>query len=107
MVEGRHAPDIFKEFLDLFHQMDQDPKEQHIEGIGSYYFMGFTMEYMPECVVDICDAVRFQLFNVGIVISSSIPRAWSCIVWSIWEFSKLIGGGRCRLDSGWRLYHGS
>jgi len=64
-----------------------------MEGIGSYYFMEFTMGYLPECVVHIFDAVRVQLFNAGIVISSGIPRVWSGIIWSIWEFPKLIGGG--------------
>ena len=64
-----------------------------MSGIRSYNFMGFTMRYMPECVVHIFDAVRFQLFNVGIVISSGIPRVWSGIEWSIWKFSKFIRGG--------------
>ena len=97
MIEGRHTPDVFKEFLDPFHQMDQDAEEQGMEGIGSYYFMVFTMGYMPECVVHIFDAIRFQLFKVGIVISSGLPGVWSGIVWSIWEFSKFIGGG----DANW------
>ena len=68
MIKGQHAPNVFKEFLDPFHQIDQDPEEQRMEGMGSYYFMAFTVWYMPECVVYIFDAVRFQLFKVRIVI---------------------------------------
>ena len=52
---------------------------------------------MPECVVHIFDPVRFQLFKVGIVMSSGIPGVWSGIVWNIWEVFKFIGGG----DENW------
>ena len=73
MISGSHVPNIFNEILDPFHQIDQDPEKKCMEGIRSYYFMGFTMGYMPECVVLIFDNVRFHLFHVGIVISSGIP----------------------------------
>ena len=87
MVENGHAADVFKEFLHPFHEMDEDTEEEGVEGVRSYYFMGFTMRDMPECIVDIFDSVRFQLFNVGIMICGSIPGVWLGIVWSIWEFS--------------------
>ena len=102
MIENDHAANVLKEFLYPFHQMGQDPEEERVEGIRAYDFMWFTMGYMPECVVDIFDAVRFQSFNVGIVLSGSIRGVWSGSVWSIWEFSKLIGGG----DADWAAVGG-
>jgi len=56
--------------------MDRDLKEVRIEYIRSYNFIGVTMRYMLECVVHIFEAVRFQLFNVRIVITSPIPEVW-------------------------------
>jgi len=83
VVENDYTADEFKEFLHPFHEMNENTKEEGVEGVRLYYFMGFTMRDMPQCIVDIFDSVRFQLFNVGIMIYGSIPRVPSGIVWSI------------------------
>jgi len=84
VVENCLGADVYNEFLHPFHEMDEDTEKEGVEGVRLYYFMGFTIRDMPECIVDVFNFIRFQLFNVGIMICGSIPEVRSGIAWSIW-----------------------